>query len=172
MSLSPSEVNRTLAQGAVYLMRHRLVTSPKLHFVVVMNESPNNDVVILFNVVTSNIDNVRKLLQKTGAEHYTAVDLSPNTESFLSVNSIVNCNDCKMCNRGDFITDLSSCQEAKFMGNISSMSLSNMITAALASKQVKPFQKQMISPHRFTAIEDARLLPENEQKAIHITVGC
>lgn len=171
MAVSPQDIAATLAQGAVYLMRHRSVKSPKPHFVVVMNESPDSDVLILFTVVTSKIDNVRKLLQKTGAEHYTAVDLSPKSESFLSVDSIVNCNDCKECSRDDFIADISSCPDAKHMGSVSAASLSNMITAALASRQVKPAQKHMISPQKYAAIERARLLPKAEQTKIHITVS-
>lgn len=169
--MSPQDIATTLAQGAVYLMRHRSVTSPKPHFVVVMNESPDSDVVILLTVVTSKIDNVKRRLQMTGAEHYTAVDLSPGSEPFLSVDSIVNCNDCKECSRDDFIADLSSCPEAKCMGSISAASLSKMITAALASKQVKPAQKLMISPKRFAAIERSHNLPKSDQTKIRITVS-
>lgn len=171
MAMSPHDVATTLAQGAVYLMRHRSVTSPKPHFVVVMNESPDSDVVILLTVVTSKIDNVKRRLQMTGAEHYTAVDLSTKSEPFLSVDSIVNCNDCKECSREDFIADLSSCPEARHIGSISDASLSSMITAALASKQVTPAQKQMISPQKYSAIERTRLLPKSVQTKIRITVS-
>ena len=171
MAVPPQDIASTLAQGAVYLMRHRSVTSPKAHFVVVMNERPDSDVVILLTVVTSKIDNVRRRLQMTGAAHYTAIDLSPKSESFLSVDSIVNCNDCKECSREAFIADLSSCPEARHIGSMSDASLSSMITAALASKQVTPAQKQMISPQRYAAIERARLLPKEEQTKIHIAVS-
>ena len=118
MAVSQQIIKTTLKQGAVYLMRHRTLTSPKKHFVVVMNEHPCGEVIILFNVVTSKIDTVKKLLQKSGAPHYTAVELSPKTESFLSVDSIVNCNDCKASSLDDFKTDLAS-PEAQFVGNIS-----------------------------------------------------
>ena len=169
--MSPHDVATTLAQGAVYLMRHRSVTSPKPHFVVVMNESPDSDVVILLTVVTSKIDNVKRRLQMTGAEHYTAVDLSPKDEPFLSVDSIVNCNDCKECSREDFIADLSSSPDATYIGSISADSLSKMIVAALASNQVKPAQKLMISPQRYAAIERSRHLPEAKRTKIRITVS-
>ena len=56
MAVSQQIIKTTLKQGAVYLMRHRTLTSPKKHFVVVMNEHPCGEVIILFNVVTSKID--------------------------------------------------------------------------------------------------------------------
>ena len=80
MAVSQQIIKTTLKQGAVYLMRHRTLTSPKKHFVVVMNEHPCGEVIILFNVVTSKIDTVKKLLQKSGAPHYTAVELSPKAD--------------------------------------------------------------------------------------------
>jgi hypothetical protein len=170
MAVSQQIIKTTLKQGAVYLMRHRTLTSPKKHFVVVMNEHPCGEVIILFNVVTSKIDTVKKLLQKSGAPHYTAVELSPKTESFLSVDSIVNCNDCKASSLDDFKTDLAS-PEAQFVGNISPKALADMITATLASRQVSPAYKKIISQQKFAAIERTRLLPEAERSKISIVVS-
>ena len=170
MALSQQNVEATLEQGAVYFMRHRTLTSPKKHFVVVMNEHPDCEVVILFNVVTSKIDTVKKLLLKSGAQHYTAVELSPKTESFLSVDSIVNCNDCKESSIEDFKADLAS-PDAQFVGKLSAKALSDMITATLASKQVSPAHKKIISQHRFAAIERSQRLPDAERSKIHIVVS-
>ena len=167
MAVSQQNVEATLEQGAVYFMRHRKLTSPKKHFVVVMNEHPDDDVVVLFNVVTSKIDTVKKLLQKSGAPHYTAVELSPITEPFLSVDSIVNCNDCKESSLDDFKADLAS-PDAQFKGKLSAKALSNMRTATLASRQVSPAYKKIISEQRFAALERSRLLSEAERSKIRI----
>lgn len=170
MSVPREQAERTIAQGAVYLMRQRSVTSPKPHFVIVMNESPGCDALILLHVVTSNVALVRRIIEKVNAPRHTAVELSPDDIGFLRVASVVNCNDCKRTGRDEFFDDLLA-TDARYVATLPKPTVDALVRATLASEQVSPAFKMLIAPARFAAIERARRLPPDVRTRVVISVG-
>lgn len=171
MSVVGQKVAETLQQGAVYFMQHRSLTSPKGHYMIVLNLDPVSDQVVLLDVVTSNVELVKKLIALQGLESDTAIELSTSDLTFLDRPSIVNCNDCKKSRLPTFIEDLKM-PNARYVGKIPPDILDKLVRASVRSKMIKPEDKRRISPVIFDHYQEVEQRIEAGLKPnIKITVS-
>lgn len=81
-----------LYRGIVYFAQHREVTSPKPHYLIVLNANPDSSEIIVFGVITSGVEQARKRARITGECDETIVELSPEDYAPLDHLSAVDCN--------------------------------------------------------------------------------
>ena len=80
------------SRGTVYYIQHREVTSPKPHYLVVLNCDPDSAEYIVFGVITSNINDARRRIAYNRQPSETLVLLTPSDYPELDHDSIIDCN--------------------------------------------------------------------------------
>jgi len=80
----------TLRGGSVYYLQHAALSSPEPHYFVVLNLDPHGDSFLVLAVASSKIESVRQRSRNLPPE--TLVEISPNENSGLPLQSIVDCN--------------------------------------------------------------------------------
>ncbi len=114
MARLPLELALTLRQGTVYKMAHRHVTSELPHFMVVLNQNPQTDTVLVLGVFSSQVESTRMRCRLFPKE--TVVVVTPEEYNELTVESVIDCNSVKELPLSDlvqkFITrDLQNCTD-------------------------------------------------------------
>lgn len=87
--MSPIEIK----QGDVFYGPNRQLTSPLPHYLIVLNRSPNDDECVVLEVITSQVEKVRKRVRLQGHPASTIVYIQPSEYPPLTKPSVVNCND-------------------------------------------------------------------------------
>lgn len=139
-------IRKRIRQGAVFMMQHRDVRSPLSHFLVVVNRDPLSDEVLLFSVITSNVDKRKQLAESRNQPPQTIVDFGPSDYSPLSHQSCIDCNDLKTLSAEEF-EQILLMRSAAQRDDLPPAVLSRVIAGILASPLVKGRYKALVSPH-------------------------
>lgn len=86
---SHSLLKLTLRAGSVYYFQERKLTSPEPHYFIVVNQEPFARQLLVLTVVSSKVDNVKRLRQGLP---WTLVEIGPKDYDELKVPSVVDCN--------------------------------------------------------------------------------
>ena len=86
---SHSLLKLTLRAGSVYYFQERKLTSPEPHYFIVVNQEPFSRQLLVLTVVSSKVDNVKRLRQGLPG---TLVEIGPKDYEELKVPSVVDCN--------------------------------------------------------------------------------
>lgn len=86
---SHSLLKLTLRAGSVYYFQERKLTSPEPHYFIVVNQEPFARQLLVLTVVSSKVDNVKRLRQGLPG---TLVEIGPKDYDELKVPSVVDCN--------------------------------------------------------------------------------
>ncbi len=86
---SHSLLKLTLRAGSVYYFQERKLTSPEPHYFIVANQEPFARQLLVLTVVSSKVDNVKRLRQGLPG---TLVEIGPKDYEELKVPSVVDCN--------------------------------------------------------------------------------
>ena len=86
---SHSLLKLTLRAGSVYYFQERKLTSPEPHYFIVVNQEPFSRQLLVLTVVSSKVDNVKRLRQGLPG---TLVEIGPKDYDELKVPSVVDCN--------------------------------------------------------------------------------
>ena len=89
----------TLREGSVYYFAERSLTSLQPHYFIVANSDPLSQGLLVLGVVTSKVAKVR---QRRRDALETLVEISQRDFSILKKDSIVDCNDLKQGQLGEF----------------------------------------------------------------------
>lgn len=81
-----------VSQCDVFFVQHRDVSSPKAHYLLVLNPDPASSKLIVFGVVTSGIEKARNRIRQNGQPEETLVYISPSDYSPLDHDSVIDCN--------------------------------------------------------------------------------
>ena len=81
-----------VSQCDVFFVQHRDVSSPKAHYLLVLNPDPASSELIVFGVVTSGIEKARNRIKQNGQSEETLVYLSPSDYPPLDHDSVIDCN--------------------------------------------------------------------------------
>ena len=90
--MKASEVNLFLQRGTMFYATSRSVTSPTPHFFIVLNKKSYEQTGIVVSVVTSQIENRKKLAARYGFPASTIVTLPRGCHPCLTKDSAVDCN--------------------------------------------------------------------------------
>ena len=108
-----------ICRGSVYFIQHREVTSPKPHFLIVLNNDIENDEYIMFGVVTSKVKEAKARILSNHELPETLVEISPADYPELDMDSAVDCNSPVKWNQFELKSNL---------------------------RQIKPYQKADLNP--------------------------
>ena len=139
----PAIASSSTYKGVVYFAQHRGVTSPGRHFLVLLNEDPDADIIV-FGVITSGIDSAKARAERNGNVPETLVLVSPSDYPCLDHDSVVDCNSPVYFNRFEFdrtFGQLNASRKADMPVDI----CDRIISGILASKQVSQRIKKQIS---------------------------
>lgn len=89
-------------------MRHRNLSSPLPHYLIVLNVNADADEVVVLSVITSQIEKCRKRAALRGYVAGTLVECSPNDYFPLGKPSMIDCNSCLTAPARLFRQDVSS----------------------------------------------------------------
>lgn len=143
MITSP-KLRLTLRQGTVYFMQHRAATSPKPHFVILLNRDPLVDTLICVSLVTSKVEKRRAFIERAKYHPQTLVEFGPSDYPELSKPSAIDCNDVKTMSPEDFEKSVLNKNFAKPCRDLPPIILKKVIAGIKLSTNVRQTIKDLL----------------------------
>ena len=88
----PWEIKISLRQGTVYYMEDRALNSSESHYFIVLNHAPLDGRVLLLAVVSSQIEKVKRRIERKQLPKETFVEITESEYSDFTKDSCINCN--------------------------------------------------------------------------------
>ena len=135
--------SRRVSQCDVFFVQHREVRSTKSHFLLVLNPDPASSELIVFGVITSDIEKAKKRIAVMKEAEDTLVFISPVDYPLLDHDSVIDCNTPVKYSKWEFESNFGQLN-AKRKASMPQTVVNAVIQGVLMSNQVPERLKKQL----------------------------
>lgn len=135
-----------IAQGTVFFIQHRELTSPKPHYLVVLNYDPNSAQYIVFGVITSGIELARRRIARNSQPEETLVIITPDDYGELEHDSVIDCNTPVKLSNWEFdksFAQISACRKSDMPKRVCDAVIAGVMASSMVAPNIKKLLKRL-----------------------------